>query len=206
MMNFAKYFCFHFAIFVVSVLAGFTPALSQSKDRIIEYPVFPAGQIDSAEKGINPSGLKNVLELVDVKVAGRSITIGQPFSAEEDWLRSLVFRMKNTSERSIIGARIHFGLPETKTEDKIFGFSLEYGKGLSTGIASDEQKIIKPNEEFELKFNDAQYQRHKKFFSERSSLSSFSKILIGVTTAKFEDDLIWATRCLHSSNSSNSCQ
>ena len=206
MMNFAKYFCFHFAIFVASVLAGITPAPGQSKDRIIEYPVFSAGQIDSAEKGLNPSGLKNVLELVDVKVAGRSVKIGQPFSADEDWMRSLVFTVKNTSQRSIIGARISFGLPETKNGDQSFGFSFEYGKGLSTGIASDEQKIIKPNEEFELKFNDAQYQRHKKFFSERSKLSSFNKIMIGVTTAKFEDDLIWATGCLRSSNPSNSCQ
>jgi hypothetical protein len=203
-MNVAKYFCFHFATFVVLILIGFTSASGQAKDRIIEYPVFPIGFIESVE-GINPSGLKNVLEIVDVKVAGRSITIGQPFSAEEDWLKSLVFRMKNTSKRSITGARIHFGLPETKSDDKHFGFSFEYGKGLSTGIASDEQKIIKPNEEFELKFNEAQYQRYKKFFSERSNLSSFSKILIGVTMAKFEDELIWATRCLYSSNPSNSC-
>lgn len=205
-MNFPKHRCFHFTVFVLLILFGLTSVVGQSKNRIIEYPVFPIDQIDSAEKGINPSGLKNVLELVDIKVSGRSITIGQPFSAEEDWLRSLVFRMKNTSERSIVGARISFGLPETKNGDKSFGFSLEYGKGLSTGIPSDEQKIIKPNEEFELKFNDAQYQRHKKFFSERSNLSSFSKILIGVTMAKFEDYSIWGTFCLHSNNPSNSCQ
>ena len=204
-MNLAKKLFSYFVIFVISVFLGQIPTLGQAKDRIIEYPIFPVGFIEQAER-INPSGLKNVLEIVDVKVAGRSITIGKPFSAEEDWLKSLVFRMKNTSERSITGARIHFGLPETKTDDKQLAFSFEYGKGLSTGIASDEQKIIKPNEEFELKFNEAQYQRHKKFISERSNLLSFSKILIGITTAKFEDNLTWATRCLHSNNPSNSCQ
>jgi hypothetical protein len=204
-MNFAKYY-FHFAVFVILGLVGFIPALSQTKDKIIEYPVFAPGQLDSAEKGLNPFGLKEVLELTNVTVAGRSIVIGQPFSAQEEWVKNLVFKMKNVSGKSIVGARIHFGLPETKTENNMLGFSFEYGKGLSTGIASDEQKIIKPGEEFELKFNEAQYQRHKKFFSERSSLNNFNKLLIGITTVKFEDDLIWATRCLYSSNQSNSCQ
>ena len=113
--------------------------------------------------------------------------------------------MKNISGQPLAGARIFFGLPETKTESNSLGFSFEYGKGLSTGIPSDEQKVITPNEEFELKFNKAQYERHLKFVSEWSKLPGFSKVRIDVTTVKFEDGSTWAAGCLGSANPGNAC-
>jgi hypothetical protein len=113
--------------------------------------------------------------------------------------------MKNISGRPIIGAHIGFGLPETNYKGGRLGFSLEYGKGLGTGTPSDEQKVIMPDEEFELKFNEPQYQRHRGFVAERSSLTSFSKVWVGITTVKFEDGSIWSSGCLRASHPSNSC-
>ncbi len=108
--------------------------------------------------------VKEAVEIIDVKVGDVSITLGRPFLAGDDWLRGLCFRMKNVSGRPIIGARLSFGLPETKVRNSSLGFSLEYGRGESTGIASDEQKVVMPNDEFELKFNDRQYQGLRQFF------------------------------------------
>jgi hypothetical protein len=140
---------FFLATCIISALIGFMPALVQTKDRLVEWPPYPFGRINSAADGIKLSPATEALEIVDVQVAGHSITIAQAFPADDDWLRSLTFRMKNISAQSIVGARIQFGLPETKVEDNSLGFTLEYGKGLSTGILSDEQKVIMPNEEFE---------------------------------------------------------
>jgi hypothetical protein len=76
-------------------------------------------------------------------------------------------------------------------------FSFEYGMGLSTRIPSDEQRVIMPNEEFELKFNDAQY--------DRSKLLSFSRVSIDRTVVKFDDGSSWSSGCLRSAIQSNSC-
>jgi hypothetical protein len=187
----------------IIVLVG--TASAQPKDRIIEWPTYPQGRISSAAEEIKLSPVIEALEIVDITVVGRSITVGQPFAADDDWLRSLTFRMKNISGQPITGARIFFSLPETKPETNSLGFSLEYGKGLSTGIPSDEQRVIMPNEEFELKFNEAQYERHRKFVSEWSKLPSFSKVWIGVAGVKFKDGSSWGSGCLRSANPGNAC-
>ncbi|HAF13560.1 MAG TPA: hypothetical protein DCK99_07640 [Blastocatellia bacterium] len=204
-MQFEKGKSFQLIVAAVLIIVVVRTTSAQPKDRVIEWSTYPLGRIGSAAEGIKPSPVTEALEIVDMTVAGRSITVGQPFAADKDWLRSLTFRMRNVSGQPITGARIGFDLPETKTEDHSLGFSLEYGKGLSTGIPSDEQKVIMPNEEFELKFNEAQYERHRKFVAERSTIPSFSKVWIGVTTVKFEDGSSWASGCLRSANPSNSC-
>jgi hypothetical protein len=204
-MRFEKGKSFQLILAAVLIIVVVRTTSAQPKDRVIEWPTYPLGRIGSAAEGIKLSPVTEALEIVDITVVGRSITVGQPFAADDDWLRSLTFRMRNISGQPIAGARIGFDLPETKTEDHSLGFSLEYGRRLSTGILSDEQKVIMPNEEFELKFNDAQYERHRKFVSERSKLPSFSKVRIGVTAVKFDDGSSWGSGCLRSTNPSNSC-
>lgn len=200
-----KRYALYFATCVISVLMGPMTVVGQAKVRIVEWPIYPLGRINSSAEGNKRSPVTEALEIVDIKVESHSITIGQPFAAAEDWLKTLTFRVKNISGQPIIGVRMGFSLPETRIEKKGLGFSLEYGKGLSTGIPSDEQKVIGANEEFVLRFNDAQYQRHRAFVSERSVLPSFSRVWIGVTSVKFEDGSFWASGCLRGSNPSNSC-
>jgi len=178
---------------------------AQPKERLVEWPTDPIGRVTVATRGIKVSTVAEALEIVDITVAGRSITVGHPFPAADDWLRSLKFRMRNISGQPIRGARISFDLPETSIENRSLGFSLEYVNGLSTGIPADEQKGIMPDEEFEFQFDDAQYERHRKFVSERTTLASFSKVRITWTAVRFEDGSSWVSGCLRSVKPKNAC-
>jgi hypothetical protein len=178
----------------------------QAQNRVVEWLAHPLVKIDASAVAGRLADIKEAVEIIDVKVGDASITVGHPFLAGDDWLRGLRFRMKNVSGRPIIGARLSFGLPETLADKRSLGFSLEYGRGESTGIPSDEQKVVMPNDEFELKFNDRQYQGLRHFFEARSSLSSFSKITIGNLVVKFDDGSIWIGGCLRASDPSNSCR
>jgi hypothetical protein len=200
-----KRYALYFATCVISVFMGPVTVVGQAKVRVVEWPTYPLGRIYSSAEGIKRSPVTEALEIVDIKVESHSITIGHPFAADEDWLKTLTLRIKNISGQPIVGARMGFSLAETRIENKGLGFSLEYGKGLSTGIPSDEQRVIGPNEEFEFRFNDAQYRHHRAFVSERTSLPSFSIVWIGVTSVKFDDGSFWTSGCLRGSNPSNSC-
>jgi hypothetical protein len=196
-MGFTKGNLFQLVLAAVLMIVGVGTTLAQQKDRVIEWPTDPLGRIGSAEE-IKQSPVIDALEIVDITVAGRSITVSKPFPANDDWLiRGLIFRMRNVSGKPIAGARIYFLLPETKTVDQGIIFSFEYGRGLSTRTHSDQQKVIMPNEEFELKFNDAQY--------DRSKVLSFSRVLIDRTVVKLDDGSSWSSGCLRSANPSNSC-
>src|SRR4051794_40838479 len=62
---------------------------SQQPDRVVDWqPVRLGSQA-------------RVLEIVDIKVDGKAIVIGQPFAAGEDWLDTLTFRVRNISGKSI---------------------------------------------------------------------------------------------------------
>lgn len=189
----------------IILFGTYTFALAQANDKVIELPPFPVGKITRAAEDVNLSPVMNAVEIVEIRVAETAVTLGQRFAADDIWLKTLTVKMRNVSGQPIIGVRMGFGLPETKNENGLLAFSLEYGKGVSTGIKSDAQKVIIPDEEFELKFNDAQYQRHQKFISERSNITNFSKIWIGITTVKFEDGSVWSSGCLQSKNPNNSC-
>ena len=66
-------------------------------------------------------------------------------------------------------------------------------------------RVVMPDEEFELKFNNRQYQRHTQFLKSRSKLMSFSKVTIGTLVVKFDDESIWVGGCLRASDPGNSC-
>ncbi|PYS72192.1 MAG: hypothetical protein DMF69_08310 [Acidobacteria bacterium] len=178
---------------------------TQAQDRLVEWSPHPLIKVAQSASDIRLANVNEAVEIVDIKVVDASIIVGRSFLAGDDWLRGLSFKMKNVSGRSIIGARLSFSLPETRVDNNGLGFSLEYGRGESTGIPSDEQKVVLPNEEFELRFNDRQYQRHREFVATRSKLKTFSKITIGTLFVKFDDESIWAGGCLRASAPANSC-
>lgn len=71
------------------------------------------------------------------------------------------------------------------------GFSLEYGKELSTGINYGEQKLIMPGEEIDLARNERHYNRDREGIAEKSGVKDFGKALVGMTTVVFEDGVVW---------------
>jgi hypothetical protein len=181
-------------------------ASAQSSERLLMWPPLSVGRITSAGTGIKLSPVEEAVRITDIRVAGHSITAGEAFDADDDWLRTLTFRLKNVSGQPIMGARIGFGLPETKKDDGMVGFSLEYGQGSGAAWTRPEvQAVVKPDEEFELKFTDAQYQNYLHFFAKHGAPLRLSKVWIGITTIKFEDGTIWGSGCLRGSGARNSC-
>ena len=133
----------------------------QGQERMVEWSAHPLVKLDQSASTTRLANVKEAVEIVEVKVGNASITVGRSFLAGDDWLRGLCFRMKNVSGRPIIGARLSFSLPETLVDNNGLGFSLEYGRGESTGIPSDEQEIVMPDEEFENLLRDLRMKPRK---------------------------------------------
>ena len=197
---------FSVTIGLLIVTACALDASAQTKDRVIMWPPLPIGQIKSAAPGIKLSPITEAVKIMDISVAGSSVTPGQSFAAGDDWLRTLTLRLRNVSGQRIVGVTMRFGLPETRLEDsRQIGFMLEYGNIGSGGIPPDGREPVKAGGEFELKFNDAQYQRTLQMFAKRAGTTSFTKVWLGITTVQFEDGSIWSSGCLKAINPSVSC-
>ncbi|HEX8098275.1 MAG TPA: hypothetical protein VF507_09575, partial [Pyrinomonadaceae bacterium] len=68
-------------MFVATIIVSLPfVAFGQQQDRIVDWQ--PVRTMSEAK----------VLEIVDIKVAGKPVTIGHAFTADEDWLNTLTFR------------------------------------------------------------------------------------------------------------------
>ena len=162
--------------------------------RTISWPQFAQVEPrDAGENGKLRFSDVNALELIALTVNGKEIIIGQPFLADREWLKTLAVTVRNTSNKPISAIRLSFGLPEAKYGDGISGFSLEYGKELSTGIDYGPQVPIAPGERGVLIRNEKHYTRDRDGIERRTGATDFRSVLIGNTMVKFTDGTVWMT-------------
>src|SRR5215510_14648851 len=93
------------ALFIV--LLPVTAVFSQSKNRMLHWSE-PVNTINTPGSGYSEVLAQiEALEIVDVTVGSKSITIGEVFSADDLWLKSLTFRVKNVSNLSFSIAQLN---------------------------------------------------------------------------------------------------
>lgn len=167
---------------------------AQTADRIIQRPEHPQSgpAVINAGAPSTPTDVE-ALEIVDLLVEGKPIKIGERFSAGADWLKTLSVRLRNASDKPIASLRIHFILPETKADNATSGFSLQYGKELSTGIDYGPQRVIAPNEVIEITRNERHFVRDEQGLAKRTNLRDFKLLTLGYAVVRFQDGSGWAT-------------
>jgi hypothetical protein len=173
--------------------AAYVPA--QENKRLLDWAMpDPKQNTRLVFEGVGKSGVHTdirALELVEVNVAGKLISIGQDFFADEDWIGSLTFRLKNTSQKPILLIKILLVLPETHDGERSLGFSLAHGKESSTDRSPEVIPPVLPGQEIELKFTEERYKSQLEFNVKRSSMTSFKKALIGHVMVRFDEGTIW---------------
>ena len=146
-----------FRLLVCSILvlaASSVPLYGQERDRLIS--VVRSGMTPSiSEPGgrFVPTDMQ-VIEVIELKVAGVRVTPGQPFPAGEDWLKELTARVKNISAKPISYIAMKFGLPEAKYvndgREVTMGYALEYREGWLAKEGAEEMRVVNPGDEVEL--------------------------------------------------------
>ena len=178
---------------IVAVIALSLCSYGQAKRVIDRHPEALDQAYISGSDGKMIASASNALEIVEISVEGKAVTLGQPFSAGDDWLKTLAIKVRNVSDTKICSIRIFFVLPETKIDGKASGFTLEYGKELSTGIDYGVQAPIKPGQEIVLQRNDRNYARDKEGIEKRSGITSLSSVIMQTGQAKFPDGTLWSS-------------
>ena len=75
-----------------------------------------------------------------MSVDDKSITLGEPFTGDVDWIKRIGFRVRNVSPQAVKSIQIHVYLPEFK------GPYIDYCYG-----CANSEKVILPGEEVTLK-------------------------------------------------------
>jgi hypothetical protein len=126
-----------------------------------------------------------VLEIVDIKVDGKPIQIGQPFAAAEDWLDTLTFRVKNISGKTITVLGFGVGFPELGVSGSIPMFSVTYGDHTKT--KPEARKTFVADEEVDLKLPKDQLEGMRGVSTRTIGTHHLNKLIILPGVVTFED-------------------
>lgn len=186
---------------IILLMYGVTPALAQAPDKIVTWSDYPMGRITRVSPNMRLSPIEEALEIVDVIVDDKSITIGEPFTASENWIRTLTVRVRNISGRELHSIEMSIALPDVSLNDgRNIGFSLRGGS-----TPAGKQKAIMSGEEVELKWIEIEYQKFRERWGLLNGIDRIMKAKIGITAVLFTDGAMWGSDCLRATNSRNSC-
>ena len=121
----------------------------QVKDRLVPFPDWASSYDEDEEVP---------LELVEIKVAGRPVILGQPFASGGDWLKNMTLRVKNISNKPILAFGVGGGLLGGLEEELPPYASFQYGVNWQWGKESRRRKrrpnepVLKPGEIVELSY------------------------------------------------------
>ena len=120
------------AVIILLVFASVSAA--QQIDRLVDW------------QRVEPDLHAKVLKIIAITVNQTPITTGEPFSAPQDWLDKLTFRLRNVSDKTI--TRFQFGLAFPETEDG--GISPVFPFEYNDKPKSELRKSLSPGGEVEL--------------------------------------------------------
>jgi hypothetical protein len=168
--------------------------LSQTQNTVIEWP----GKLrfKNVGKSSHVVQIMDDAEIEDVSVEGKSIIIGQPFGATDDWLKAVIVRIRNVSGHPFSTIQLNLSLPEIKGPD----IPMCYGCA-----EAERRKGIMPGEEVELRSLGGPIYEWVKGSLEKNGISRISRAQISSTLVILRDGTQWTSECVKTANPQNAC-
>lgn len=183
------------AIFL-SVLVGlwsliFTAAgAAQTHQKVLLWSDHPTGSHNEQTRAPNQIFKQlDAIEIQSINVGGKSIAIGEPFSADEDWLQDLTFRVKNVSDKELMGIQITLILPELKKPIQV---------PYVNGCRHDKnQPCITPGVEVEIRIPAIKlYDWVKSVVATETELRKITKATVYTVIVSLPGDITWSSGCV----------
>jgi len=182
------------------VLFSVISVFSQTQAKLVEWAQDPIGtRVGTPKPQLLLKDQIDGVEIEDLAVAGRSISVGQPFAAPDEWIRSLTARVRNVSSERLVAIQITFGFPDAG--DGSPEFVICYGCA-----KVEREKGVMPGEEVELKCpGDEMYDWVKGRLTEKGSISRISRARILHMFVTLPNGTKWFSGCIKTSDPKNAC-
>ena len=169
---------------------------SQSTKRIVHWPENPISPGNT--KGDQAEVLEQIdmVEITDVTAGGKSITMGQSFEADDEWLKTLSVRIKNVSQVSISKVQMSFFLPQLMPGGPMV--ALCHG---CAGVGKGE--TIDPGKEVDMKL--LYYSWLLDQINSKSSLSKITKAEVWHARITLLDGRQFISGCIKTAGQKNGC-
>jgi hypothetical protein len=169
-------------------------AVGQERERVIDWEVEKPNLSPQIKVGTEPFFKPTDLEalaIIGIFLDKKSVTMGQPFTAADDWLKGFKMRVKNISGKTIVRASFDFSFPEARNGDAVLGSRLMLSDDNDFKSPAGEQKAILPGGEFELTYTERRREFERRWVAETTGVVSITCVLLNGAVVKFEDGSYW---------------
>jgi hypothetical protein len=182
------------------IVCALSIAVSQTQKKIVEWTQRPLGtNNERAAPGTQLLPKLESIQIDDVATDGTSITIGQTFSAADDWLKTFVIRVKNVSEKQLASIQMTLILPDMDHASP----DIVYCYGCAR---AEKEKGIAPGEIVDLKIlGDDFYDWVKSRAAEKGGISRMNKAQIREMLVTLPDGTHWLSGCIKTTDPKNAC-
>jgi hypothetical protein len=185
-------------LLVVSVLTVL-PVFSQTQTRLIAWPkTSPYNSKAMAAPDPQVKSRIDEIEIAGIVVEGQQIQVGEPFSASDDWLRNIGFRIRNISDKQLAKIQITLVLPEIRSGSPQIPFC--YGCD-----PIEKQKGIKPGEEVQLTMPGSGLYSWVQSTIAEKGISRISKAEFLAVYLTLADGTVWVSGCAKTADPKNAC-
>jgi hypothetical protein len=172
---------------------------AQTQQKVLQWSDHPIGSRNA--RATAPRQIFDQLDAIEIQsinLGGKSIAIGEPFSADEDWLRDLTFRVKNISDRELTGIQITLILPEMEKPIQVPYVS---------GCRHDKnQPCIGPGYEVDLRLPPIKlYDWVKSVVATETELRKITKATIYHVLISLPGDITWSSGCVKAKDPKQAC-
>jgi hypothetical protein len=128
---------------------------------VLMIPLYVSAQEQRQNRILNwfegkPVPETKVLEIVEIKVEGKPVRLGESFSSGRDWFKTLAFTVKNISAKPIKTVIISFNVPELDADGHKNIWDMRY-QIMRVGVSSsgaDVWEYVPPGGEIDLRFTE----------------------------------------------------
>ena len=156
-----------------------SPALTQNQyERVIRKAVIPFEPV----------------KVLEVTVREQVITFGNTFTADDDWLEGMRFKLKNTSGKPIVHLEVGLYIPESVTGSYPFLIPITFGpipSALDDRCLSDVANKLADGNEVEVVFTPEQYKAIRQTFASKGIDKPIFDIDVRLGMVIFDDCTAW---------------
>jgi hypothetical protein len=177
------------------------PAFAQSQSRTIDWP--KASTYNSRTLATSDSHYVDQIDEVEIEsitVEGQTVIFGEPFSASDEWLKNLSFRVKNVSARKLTQFQITLIMPELGPMRRI---QIQY---LCLECVRKNNPIsFDPGTSVDLTLPRSIYEWAKGIINENTTLSKITKAQVLVAYITNADRVEAGSDCVRTLDLRNRC-
>ncbi len=134
------------------------------------------------------------VEITDLIVEREGIEFGKAFSAQQDWLRTLRFNVKNTSDKVIdyVGIRVYIQYPDSKKTSNAFDVKAGFYASANNPVDRNNRAIhLQPGQVVSLNVNEKLYRQFLQMITEANAENESIKISLLIAEVHTEDHSMW---------------